>query len=195
MMEAAAIDNERASPLTISSVLQDRRGSWLPSMRQVLGAIDKFSTARRMARRLACKILSWSISSTLASPTPTVAISRISGASASRRFSESILESARPSGMAFGSRITAAAITGPASGPRPASSTPATMPPAASSRSNVACSLMPALFARVGERARHQLFSSRSRCVTPNTKGIIINPFRSISTCTMMGIHKLPEAR
>src|SRR5207237_10070731 len=37
----------------------------------------------------------------------------------------SFLESFRPRGMRLGSRITAAATTGPASGPRPASSHPA----------------------------------------------------------------------
>ena len=38
----------------------------------------------------------------------------------------SFLESSSPRGMRWGSRITAAATTGPASGPRPASSQPAT---------------------------------------------------------------------
>ena len=44
---------------------------------------------------------------------------------ASRRFAVTCLESFSPSGMRTGSRITAAAVTGPASGPRPTSSIPA----------------------------------------------------------------------
>src|SRR6185312_9382681 len=51
--------------------------------------------------------------------------SRICGYSASRRFSLSFLESSRPAMGRAGSRITAATTTGPAKGPRPASSTPA----------------------------------------------------------------------
>jgi len=56
------------------------------------------------------------------------AFSLISAASASRRFSVSFLESLRPAIGRAGSRITAAAVTGPASGPRPASSMPQTRP-------------------------------------------------------------------
>ena len=48
----------------------------------------------------------------------------LSGASSSRLASVSFFESRRPSSARAGSRITAAANTGPASGPRPASSTP-----------------------------------------------------------------------
>src|SRR3989338_6029934 len=48
----------------------------------------------------------------------------MSGASRSRCFSESFLESASPAMGLLASRITAAALTGPAKGPRPASSTP-----------------------------------------------------------------------
>ena len=44
------------------------------------------------------------------------------------RLGVSCLESSRPLGMRLRSRMTAAATTGPASGPRPASSTPATGP-------------------------------------------------------------------
>ena len=45
--------------------------------------------------------------------------------SSSLRFSESALESFKPGMSVSGGRITAAATTGPARGPRPASSTPA----------------------------------------------------------------------
>ena len=44
----------------------------------------------------------------------------------SRASAVRIFESAMPFGIRFGSSTTAAATTGPASGPRPASSTPAT---------------------------------------------------------------------
>ena len=53
--------------------------------------------------------------------------SRMRAASDCRRALDSPLESARPSGTRRESRMTAAAVTGPASGPRPASSTPATL--------------------------------------------------------------------
>src|SRR3970282_2576005 len=48
----------------------------------------------------------------------------ISAASVSRRCDVNVFESAMPSMRASLPRITAAAYTGPASGPRPASSTP-----------------------------------------------------------------------
>jgi hypothetical protein len=56
------------------------------------------------------------------------ALARISSYSFSRRAAVSFLESARPAIGCRSSRMTAAATTGPASGPRPASSTPATRP-------------------------------------------------------------------
>ena len=66
-----------------------------------------------------------SISSGLAMPTlQATALSRISRKSSSLRFSESFLESfSRRISQSLG-RITAPATTGPAKGPRPASSTP-----------------------------------------------------------------------
>ncbi len=54
------------------------------------------------------------------------ALARISTASRARAAPDSSFESRRPAIGRAGSRITAAATTGPASGPRPASSTPAT---------------------------------------------------------------------
>ena len=65
------------------------------------------------------------ISSGSAIPTPTIALSQISSDRIARRDSVSFLESPRPLIGLLGSRTTAAATTGPASGPRPASSMPA----------------------------------------------------------------------
>src|SRR5207302_8419206 len=50
----------------------------------------------------------------------------ISTSSVSRVLADSFLESSSPLGTFFGLRITAPALTGPAHGPRPASSTPHT---------------------------------------------------------------------
>src|SRR4051812_16987326 len=69
-----------------------------------------------------------SISSTLAEDTAqAVARSLMRSASTSRRSAFRTLESASPRICFAGLRITAAAYTGPASGPRPASSTPQTI--------------------------------------------------------------------
>ncbi len=60
-------------------------------------------------------------------PTPTaIARAMITSYSSARRSGERTLESARCLMRRSGSMTTAAATTGPASGPRPASSTPAT---------------------------------------------------------------------
>src|SRR5258708_33740363 len=88
------------------------------------------SMALHMARPVACRMLSAAISSTEAKPTPqATALALISTSSVSRVLAESFLESSRPFGTFFGLRITAPALTGPAHGPRPASSTPHTGPP------------------------------------------------------------------
>ena len=85
------------------------------------------SSARRIARNVACRMLRQSISSRSAQPTAHAsARSRISGASRSRSRRSAPSNRASPRMRRRGSRITAAATTGPASGPRPASSTPAT---------------------------------------------------------------------
>ena len=96
------------------------------------------ATARRIASNVACRMLSREISATDAAPTPISAspeacnaanaASRDSGVS----FFESSISAARAAVSPAGN-TTAAAITGPASGPRPASSTPATRPPWAAS--------------------------------------------------------------
>src|ERR671924_1153533 len=78
-----------------------------------------------MARSEARRMLMRSISSTLACAIDqAIARSLMRSASTSRRCGSSTLESARPRTCRAGSRITAAAYTGPAIGPRPASSTP-----------------------------------------------------------------------
>src|SRR3954469_18780191 len=71
-------------------------------------------------------MLSRSIRAGDAKATANDAVAQISSNSSSRRSALSRLESSMPLGMRFGSSTTAAATTGPASGPRPASSQPAT---------------------------------------------------------------------
>src|SRR3569623_1875519 len=71
-------------------------------------------------------MLSRSISSASTMPMPTIAQSFSRSCSRRRSAAESCFESLMPRGMPLAGRITAAATTGPASGPRPASSTPAT---------------------------------------------------------------------
>src|SRR5690606_19318630 len=79
-----------------------------------------------MASMVAPRILNWSISATLALAIHQAsARSRTSKASSSRRAAVNFLESLSPTIGASSSRMTAAANTGPARGPRPASSTPA----------------------------------------------------------------------
>ena len=70
-------------------------------------------------------MFSSSISSTVAKATLYCSASRqMTSNSASRRFSVSFFESSRPGITRSRGSVTAAAHTGPASGPRPASSTP-----------------------------------------------------------------------
>ena len=83
------------------------------------------STARRIANRLACRIFSSSISCADAHATHHTACCSMRCRSSSRRFADSFLLSLRPEMSNSGGRITAAATTGPARQPRPASSRPA----------------------------------------------------------------------
>ena len=116
-----------ASPLTIASTGTFNRGGRFPSTTTRVGSTFRPSTARVIVAIVLCRMLMRSISSTSPHATHQAsAFSRISRASASRFFAVSFLESANPSIGRAGSRITAAAQTGPARGPRPASSTPAT---------------------------------------------------------------------
>ncbi|MGY3465336.1 hypothetical protein ACVW0I_002207 [Bradyrhizobium sp. LM6.11] len=71
-------------------------------------------------------MLSRSMREREATATETCAVAQILSNSFSRASGVRRLESSMPRGMRSGSRITAAATTGPASGPRPASSQPAT---------------------------------------------------------------------
>jgi hypothetical protein len=125
-MDAAAITFTFASPSTIARAETESAGQCLPSSKTSSGRTDRDSTARRMARRLACKMFKLSISSTLAQATDQAsALFLMMSASRSRSRTLKTLESAIPVGARrVGSNTTAAAQTGPASGPRPASSTP-----------------------------------------------------------------------
>src|SRR3569833_938504 len=116
-----------SSPLTMASARHgNSAGQRSPSTSASSGTVCSASTARFIASMLAHRMLSVSISSPSACATAQAsAFSLISISSASRRCSVSSLESARPSMGRAGSSITAAAVTVPASGPRPASSTPA----------------------------------------------------------------------
>ena len=88
-----------------------------------------------MACILACKMLSCSISAMEAAPRATKAWRRMAGSKASRTEAESFLLSCTCSkkhggaSRTEGGKTTAAATTGPAIGPRPTSSRPATHRP------------------------------------------------------------------
>ena len=97
-----------------------------------------------MARWVARRMFSWSISRADAEATAQVqdGVALMTSASASRRFSESFFESlmaaqgpVRRSAAASSGTETAVANTGPASGPRPASSMPITVEPEGRARS------------------------------------------------------------
>ena len=130
MIDAAEIARTRASPpITVAPASPARAaGCRRPARCSAAGASP--STARRIASSVARRMLSRSISSTLASATlqQTAPWRRISRSSRSRSSGCSSFESFRPRIGPFSSRITAAATTGPASGPRPASSTPGHQP-------------------------------------------------------------------
>ena len=112
-----------------------------------------------------------SISATLALATlKQTARLRISRSSRSRSSGVSSFESLRPRIVRFSSRITAAATTGPASGPRPTSSTPAISP---------ATSTMPrSLAARKKVRA---CICPRQRCRTASIAAVASAP---VSRCS-----------
>src|SRR5688572_21638526 len=86
-------------------------------------------------------MFSVSISATSAQATDhAIAPPRILIASSARSSGSTTLESRMPRMRRRGSRITAAATTGPASGPRPASSTPARKP--SRTRLNASCAVI-----------------------------------------------------
>ena len=76
-----AIDTERASPSTIVSQRQGRAGASLPSTSAKDGTRFNALTARAIARCVAWRMFTRSISSTEASPTPTVTTAPTSGSS------------------------------------------------------------------------------------------------------------------
>ena len=113
---------------------QGRDGAWLPSTRARSGQAGSRQTARRIASNEACRMFNRAMSGTDAAPTPIHApLVANSGESSfpCRRIQLSSSHPATPPAHPAPRRgnTTAAATTGPASGPRPASSTPATMPP------------------------------------------------------------------
>ncbi len=122
----------------------------MPSTRTLVGFKRRPLTARCMASIVACRMLSWSISSTDGQRNRTT-----------QRFGTDFVVQVLTLGQrsapwsppdpligARSSRITAAATTGPASGPRPASSTPATSP--GTSQASLACSAFKNFFDRIG---------------------------------------------
>src|SRR5438128_1997054 len=129
MIDAAAMEWQRASPSMMATCGTPSSGQGSPSTRTSLGVTPRWLRARRMARMEARRMFQRSISRTLAAPTPIAAArARITTASRSRARLVSSLESASPRiGWHCGGNTTAAATTGPARGPRPASSMPATI--------------------------------------------------------------------
>ncbi len=125
-MEAAAIDITMPSPPITASQSQATSIRSRPSTNTCFGVSGSACTARVSAHSEARRILSRSIRAGEAKATANDAVAQISSNSSSRRSALSRLESSMPLGMRFGSSTTAAATTGPASGPRPASSQPAT---------------------------------------------------------------------
>ena len=102
----------------------------LPSTRRNSGQEPAFSSSRTaffMARRDAWRMLILSMVVCETTPTPIRASMACKLAnSCSRDFAESFLESKKRVCWQVAGRMTAAATTGPASGPRPTSSRPAT---------------------------------------------------------------------
>ena len=137
VIEAAAIEATMPSPPITASQSQGVASLSRPSTKTCFGISGNACTARASAHSEARRILSRSIRAGEATATENAAVAQISSNSSSRRSAVSRLESSRPLGTRLGSSTTAAATTGPASGPRPASSQPATgqMPRLISARS------------------------------------------------------------
>ena len=128
MMLAAAMLRLSVSPATsaVCGTESPRTGS--PSTSAWPGFRGRASRARAMARCVARRMLSLSISATSAWPMPQWMSARAVRMAwkCSRFLAVNFFESSRPSSAQSSGKMTAAATTGPASGPRPASSTPAT---------------------------------------------------------------------
>ena len=132
MIDAAEIHGSMASPPTIARAFQRHSGRLpagviLPSTNTSRGSQPSFahkaSTAKVIASIVAPNMLRRSMSSTSTTPTAHWQRRLIVVSSSARRAAVSFLLSSRPEGRGLHSS-TAAATTGPASGPRPASSTP-----------------------------------------------------------------------
>ena len=138
--DAAAMLRLRESPLTTVCAGSRVGGIWLPSISTcaispspaALRSAARLAAARAMPSRVAFRMPSLSITATGTVTTACRCGGPVSTAwKAARRLAESFLESSRPSGrcgIADGSSQQAAIVTGPAQGPRPASSTPITGP-------------------------------------------------------------------
>jgi len=129
-MDAAAMDRHRWSPLSNAVCGIPTSGRNSASISKCPGCSDRPANARAIAKRVAGKIPSASISSALANPTACEsAWLFIFSAISSRCKGVNSLESRTPESFSSMSkslgRITAAAATGPAHAPRPASSRPA----------------------------------------------------------------------
>ncbi len=124
MIDAAAIDTDLLSPFIIAVAGLGRfGGNLLPSIK-IWSGIGSLEIERSMALNVACKILILSISPTSTCTQETSDEFIISSKSWALRFALSFFESFNPGGIFSGSSITAQAVTGPAHGPRPTSSTP-----------------------------------------------------------------------
>ena len=98
----------------------------LPSTSKRPGLRLRLATARLMASKVACRMLMRSMVAGQITPSPQArAHWRIRGARCSRLAALRALESVRPGRSYCSGRMTAAATTGPARQPRPASSMPA----------------------------------------------------------------------
>ena len=137
----------------MASARTSKMGKRLPSTYTSVGFKRKASTALCMANIVACKIFKRSISSTLASAMAKhKALARISSNKRSRVLAVNFLESAKPLMGLRSSKMTAAATTGPARGPRPASSTPASKPGVSQAR--LTCSGVDKRLDRMGCQCR-----------------------------------------
>ena len=173
-------DRRRRDRRHVAVALDDRAdarsastGQRLPSTSASSGATASPSQARRIASSVAWRMLSASISATSASAIAHAsARSRITTASSSRRGADSSLESRSPAIGRAGSRITAAATTGPASGPRPASSIPAIRRPVVSASRALRRSSWrgTGAFTRRPARARRRPLRRRARRCPPSAR-------------------------
>ncbi len=129
-MDAAAMLTDSPSPLTTASSGTAVPSPNRPSMRMKSGLLESASTAFAIAFKDALWMFISSISSFHTVPTPMArALLHMSMRMDERAFGLKAFESFMPRFNGGGKgRITAAATTGPASGPLPASSTPAIRP-------------------------------------------------------------------